>query len=155
LTYSAIFNLEPLAVFVKGLGPQNGRLRAVSSSNLRSTVLKRLLERIPERRQKRVAQFAGMNESTISRWKNGKEPFNPTLESLERLAEAVRTPVADLIIETPGHDQERHLTSAPAPEPEEFLKIRLKCPHCNGAIKMSCDLGENVGEAPNVTKERA
>lgn len=58
---------------------------------------KRLAELLGEAEARTIAAATGIHESTISKWRNGKAPVNPSLENLERLARALKVPVSYLI----------------------------------------------------------
>lgn len=63
-------------------------------SKAREVVLRRLVELIPYGDQERVTGLAGISTETVSRWRAGTEP---SLDSLEALAAALRVSLADLI----------------------------------------------------------
>jgi hypothetical protein len=63
--------------------------------------LRRLNELLPRGRATIVAQRTGIHLSTISNWRQGKTPVNPSLEILEKLANALNVPVAYLITDSP------------------------------------------------------
>lgn len=48
-------------------------------------------------RARDVAARAGLNEGTLSKWRNRQEPANPTLKTLARLAQALGTDIASLV----------------------------------------------------------
>lgn len=60
-----------------------------------------LRQHTPEREQKVMAAKAGISETTFSRWMSGKLVPNPTLSTIEKLARAYRTSVAELISDEP------------------------------------------------------
>jgi Helix-turn-helix len=63
--------------------------------------LRRLNELLPRGRATIIAQRTGIHLSTISNWRQGKTPVNPSLEILEKLANALNVPVAYLITDSP------------------------------------------------------
>lgn len=67
---------------------------------------KRLAELLGDAEARTIAAATGIHESTISKWRNGKPPVNPSLENLERLARALKVPLSYLISDeapTVGH----------------------------------------------------
>ena len=69
--------------------------------NMRSkeqqTFIKRLNELLPHGEATVIAQRTGIHLSTISNWRQGKPPINPSLENLTKLAHAFNVPAAYLI----------------------------------------------------------
>ena len=65
------------------------------------TFIKRLNELLPRGEATVVARQTGIHISTISNWRKGKVAINPSLEMLEKLAEAFDVPVAYLITDVP------------------------------------------------------
>lgn len=62
--------------------------------------VERLGDLLKNREAKLVAKGAGISETTISRWRNWKPPErlpNPHLDTLVRLAHALRVPIVHLI----------------------------------------------------------
>ena len=65
------------------------------------TFIKRLNELLPHGEATVLAQKTGIHLSTISNWRLGKPPINPTLENLEKLADGLSVPLAYLITDAP------------------------------------------------------
>ena len=103
-------------------------------------VLAERLKAIPYGRRGRIAAEAGVDQTTLSRWKKKDFNTNPTLENIEGLANALGKPIAWLLsdagTETAGRQvAEPSPTFGASPEPEEHVKIRLRCPHCDKMIE--------------------
>jgi transcriptional regulator with XRE-family HTH domain len=98
------------------------------------------LKAIPYGRQGRVAAEAGVDQTTLSRWKKRGSKPNPTLENIEGVARALEKPIAWLI-----SDEEPESTGRTSPErrtaprtpcgPDEYIRLRLRCPHCKTVIE--------------------
>ena len=73
----------------------------IDSDDMRSkeqqTFIKRLNELLPRGEATVIAQRTGIHLSTISNWRQGKPPINPSLEMLTKLAHAFNVPAAYLI----------------------------------------------------------
>lgn len=72
---------------------------------LRESVLLRLEALLQGREARTVAGKGKLNEVTISRWRNGKAPFNPNLDTLERLAAGFGVTVGELVGEGPTFEE--------------------------------------------------
>jgi len=81
--------LGRLAVFVKSPWEPGANLRSMASGKLAERFHQRLFSRLSKGDQARVAGFAGLSPSTISRWRNRADPINPRFETVERIAEAI------------------------------------------------------------------
>jgi transcriptional regulator with XRE-family HTH domain len=66
-------------------------------SKEQQTFIKRLNELLPRGEATVIAQRTGIHLSTISNWRQGKPPINPSLEMLTKLAHAFNVPAAYLI----------------------------------------------------------
>ena len=96
------------------------------------------LKAIPYGQNGRIAAEAGVNQTTLAHWKKKDSRKNPTLKNIEGLARAFRKPIAWLFSEgdAPSSANPGLLPKAIAPpEPEEYVKIRLRCPHCDNVIE--------------------
>lgn len=69
----------------------------MTSRLLSEGLRERLFSLVGKGDQARVAGFAGLNPSTLSRWRTGAEPLNPRLDTIEKLAEAVGRPARWLL----------------------------------------------------------
>ena len=63
--------------------------------------IKRLNELLPHGEATIIAQRTRIHLSTISNWRQGKPPINPSLEMLTKLARAFNVPAAYLITDVP------------------------------------------------------
>lgn len=59
--------------------------------------VERLEELLRGREAKLVAERSGIAQTTISKWKHGRIPANPSLDTLVRLARALGVPLVYLI----------------------------------------------------------
>ncbi len=66
--------------------------------------LERLRTLIPEGQARLVAERAGMSEQTLSKWRTGDIKPNPQLETLRKLAAALRVPIEHLISDEGGQE---------------------------------------------------
>ena len=77
----------------------------IDSDDMRSkeqqTFIKRLNELLPRGEATVIAQRTKIHLSTISNWRQGKPPINPSLEMLTKLAHAFDVPTAYLITDVP------------------------------------------------------
>lgn len=96
------------------------------------------LKAIPYGQNGRIAAEAGIDQGTLARWKRKDAKKNPTLKNIEGLARAFEKPIAWLFSEgdapssaNPGFSPK----VVTPPEPEEYVKIRLRCPHCKTVIE--------------------
>lgn len=61
----------------------------MTSPRLAERLHQSLFDHLKKGDQARVAGLAGINPSTISRWRTGAEPLNPRLDTIEKLAAAM------------------------------------------------------------------
>lgn len=96
------------------------------------------LRTIPYGQNGRIAAEAGVNQTTLAHWKRKDSKKNPTLKNIEGLARAFRKPIAWLFSEDkePSSANPGPSPKVVAPiEPEEYVKIRLRCPRCDNVIE--------------------
>jgi len=103
-------------------------------------VFSKRLKAIPYGRQGRVAAEAGVDQTTLSRWKKKDFNTNPTLENIEGIAKALGKPLIWLLSESETEDSVTGVSETSSPfgaplEPEEYFEIRLVCPHCKKLIE--------------------
>jgi transcriptional regulator with XRE-family HTH domain len=80
--------------------------------------------------QNEIGRRLGNGKATVSNWFTGRT--QPDFETFALLCQLLGVS-SDQILGLPG---------AAPPEPEEFVKIRLRCPHCDKVIERSSSLGE-------------
>lgn len=94
------------------MGRRSGRVKpmaAVAKRGMAMRVLMQRLAALPRGTQKRLAELAGLNEATLSRWKSG---VPPRLQQLEALAEAMGVSICYLL-----DDNSKEVPKLPSVEP--------------------------------------
>jgi transcriptional regulator with XRE-family HTH domain len=96
------------------------------------------LRAIPYGQNGRIAAEIGIDQGTLARWKRKDLTVNPTLKNIEGVARALGRPIAWLFTEGEAPPPAAAAPSPEAvtpPEPEEYIRFRLHCPHCKSVIE--------------------
>jgi phage repressor protein C with HTH and peptisase S24 domain len=87
-------------------------LDAVPTKDPADVFIDRLKALIPDGQSRAFAERVGISEQTFSKWRTGKIPANPKLDTLRRIAAAKRVPIASLISDDTAYPEERGLGGA-------------------------------------------